>query len=64
MIRHLQSKLSLRLRTRLTRYTHDLYLAGDPHLRYYRAPHEGGLTAPEQYLTSDIASWCEALSVL
>ncbi|KZV99595.1 putative peroxisomal half ABC transporter [Exidia glandulosa HHB12029] len=64
MIRHLQSKLSLNLRTRMTRYTHDLYLSAAPNLRYYRLPHEGGLDAPDQYITADIAAWCEALSTL
>ncbi|KAF5390076.1 hypothetical protein D9757_003756 [Collybiopsis confluens] len=36
MIKHLQSTLSLRFRTRLTRYIHDLYLSRYPDLRYYR----------------------------
>ncbi|KAF9071860.1 ABC transporter transmembrane region 2-domain-containing protein [Rhodocollybia butyracea] len=36
MIKHLQSTLALRLRTRLTRYIHDLYLSKYPNLRYYR----------------------------
>ncbi|KAH7096133.1 ABC transporter transmembrane region 2-domain-containing protein [Auriculariales sp. MPI-PUGE-AT-0066] len=64
MIRHLQSKLSLNLRTRLTRYTHDLYLSAAPNLRYYRAQHEGGLSSVDQYIAADIASWCEALAAL
>ncbi|EJD54748.1 hypothetical protein AURDEDRAFT_110247 [Auricularia subglabra TFB-10046 SS5] len=64
MIRHLQSKLALNLRTRLTRYTHDLYLSSAPHLRYYRVTHEGGLDAVDQYITADIAAWCEALAAL
>ncbi|KAM6492727.1 ABC transporter transmembrane region 2 domain containing protein [Amanita muscaria] len=60
MIRHLQSKLSLRLRTRLTRYIHDLYLSSFPHLRYYRS----GLEGVEQYLTADVEAWAETLSGL
>lgn len=64
MIRHLQSKLSIGLRTRLTRYTHDLYLSAAPNLRYYRLPQEGGLDAADQYITADLAAWCEALSTL
>ncbi|KAJ3936183.1 MAG: ABC transporter transmembrane region 2-domain-containing protein [Lentinula lateritia] len=36
MIKHLQSTLALRIRTRLTRYIHDLYLSNYPDLRYYR----------------------------
>lgn len=59
-IRHLQSKLSLRLRTLVTRYTHDLYLSSFPDLRYYRS----GLEGVEQYVTSDIEAWSEALSGL
>ncbi|KAH8997996.1 ABC transporter transmembrane region 2-domain-containing protein [Lactarius akahatsu] len=64
MIRHLQSRLSLRLRTRLTRYTHDLYLSSDPHLRYYRISGQGGIDGVDQYITADIASWADSLSGL
>lgn len=63
-IHHLQAQLSLRLRTRLSRYTHDLYLSSDPYLRYYRVAGEGGLEGVDQYITSDIASWTDALSGL
>ena len=59
-LRHLQSKLSLRARTRISRYTHDLYLSSHPNLRYYRL----GLNGVVQYLTSDINSFCDALSGL
>lgn len=48
MLRHLQSKLSSHLRTRLTRYTHDLYLSSAPELRYYRVGTEGGLDSVDQ----------------
>ncbi|KAJ7583528.1 ABC transporter transmembrane region 2-domain-containing protein [Mycena floridula] len=60
MIRHLQAKLSLRLRTRLSRYTHDLYLSSSPHLRYYRT----GLDGVDQYITADVEAWAEALAGL
>ncbi|PFH47288.1 hypothetical protein AMATHDRAFT_67944 [Amanita thiersii Skay4041] len=60
MIKHLQSKLSLRLRTRLTRYVHDLYLSSFPHLRYYRS----GLDGVDQYITADVEAWSEALAGL
>ncbi|KZT22751.1 hypothetical protein NEOLEDRAFT_1119085 [Neolentinus lepideus HHB14362 ss-1] len=64
MIRHLQSSLSLRMRTRLTRYTHDLYLSSYPHLRYYRVGLEGGLEGVDQYITADIAAFSDSLSTL
>ncbi|KAI1798098.1 ABC transporter transmembrane region 2-domain-containing protein [Ganoderma leucocontextum] len=62
MIRHLQAKLSSRMRTRLTRYADDLYLSSAPDLRYYRVTLEGGLADVDQYITSDITSFCDALS--
>ncbi|KAI8969432.1 ABC transporter transmembrane region 2-domain-containing protein [Trametes punicea] len=62
MIRHLQAKLSLRMRTRLTRYTDDVYLSSAPDLRYYRVALEAGLDDVDQYITSDIAAFCDALS--
>ncbi|KAI0719236.1 ABC transporter transmembrane region 2-domain-containing protein [Fomitopsis betulina] len=62
MIRHLQSQLSLKLRTRLTRYTDDVYLSSSPDLRYYRAALEGGLDDVDQYITSDIAAFCDSLT--
>ncbi|KAG1852253.1 ABC transporter transmembrane region 2-domain-containing protein [Suillus subalutaceus] len=58
MIRHLQSTLSLRFRTRLTRYIHDLYLSPAPHLRYYRVPLHG----IDQYITADVDAWAESVS--
>ena len=61
-IHHLQAKLSLNLRTKLTRYTHDLYLSAAPDLRYYRVGQEGGLDGVDQYITSDISSFCDAFS--
>ncbi|KAH9926703.1 ABC transporter transmembrane region 2-domain-containing protein [Fomitopsis serialis] len=62
MIRHLQAKLSLGLRTRLTRYTDDVYLSSSPDLRYYRTALEGGLDDVDQYITSDIAAFCDSLT--
>ncbi|CCM00773.1 uncharacterized protein FIBRA_02815 [Fibroporia radiculosa] len=62
MLRHFQAKLSLRLRTRLTRYTDDLYLSPAPDLRYHRVALEGGLEDVDQYITSDIAAFCDSLS--
>ncbi|OJT01704.1 ATP-binding cassette sub-family D member 1 [Trametes pubescens] len=62
MIRHLQAKLSLRMRTRLTRYTDDLYLSSAPDLRYYRVAMEAGLDDVDQYITGDIGAFCDALS--
>ncbi|KAF4616465.1 hypothetical protein D9613_008752 [Agrocybe pediades] len=60
MIRHFQSLLALRLRTRLTRYLHDLYLSSNPDLRYYRAPTY--LEGVDQYLTADVEAWANSLS--
>lgn len=57
-IRHLQSTLSLRFRTRLTRYIHDLYLSSAPHLRYYRVPLHG----IDQYITADVDAWAESVA--
>ncbi|KAF8970375.1 ABC transporter transmembrane region 2-domain-containing protein [Flammula alnicola] len=62
MIRHLQSLLALRLRTRLTRYLHDLYLSSNPDLRYYHASNY--LDGVDQYLTADVDAWSNALSGL
>ncbi|KJA26893.1 hypothetical protein HYPSUDRAFT_198675 [Hypholoma sublateritium FD-334 SS-4] len=62
MIRHLQSLLALRLRTRLTRYLHDLYLSSNPDLRYYRS--SSYLEGVDQYLTADVDAWSNAMSGL
>lgn len=47
-IKHLQSTLVLRFRTRLTRYIHDLYLSRYPDLRYYRLGLGTGPPASDQ----------------
>ncbi|KAF8526512.1 ABC transporter transmembrane region 2-domain-containing protein [Hysterangium stoloniferum] len=67
MLRHLQSKLSLHLRTTLTRYAHDLYFSPAPLLRYYRISHgqpSERLEGVDQYITADIAAFCDSLSAL
>ncbi|KAF6753720.1 ATP-binding cassette transporter [Ephemerocybe angulata] len=78
MIRHLQSILSLSLRTRLSRYVNDLYLSSYPDLRYYRVASDGAssenedpnkppgsaLDGVEQYITSDVESWTTAIAGL
>ncbi|KAF8519444.1 ABC transporter transmembrane region 2-domain-containing protein [Gautieria morchelliformis] len=67
MLHYLQSKLSLHLRTCLTRYAHDLYLAPAPLLRYYRVSHGAGterLDGVDQYITSDIGAFCDSLAAL
>lgn len=61
-IHYLQATLALRLRSRLARYTHDLYLSSAPDMRYYRIALEGGLEDVDQYITSDIAAFCESLA--
>ncbi|EIW77195.1 hypothetical protein CONPUDRAFT_129429 [Coniophora puteana RWD-64-598 SS2] len=58
MIRHLQSVLAIRFRTRLTRYIHDLYLSSAPNYRYYRVPLEG----VDQYITADVEAWADSIA--
>ncbi|CAE6461735.1 unnamed protein product [Rhizoctonia solani] len=66
MLRHLQNKIALGMRSRLSRYTHDLYLSADGKKRYYRLglPGPGNLDGIDQYITADIAGFCEAASAL
>ncbi|KIJ39058.1 hypothetical protein M422DRAFT_781181 [Sphaerobolus stellatus SS14] len=67
MLRHLQSKLSLHLRSTLTRYAHDLYFSPAPLLRYYRVSHGPSsehLEGADQYITADIAAFCDSMSAL
>lgn len=63
MIRFLQSKLSLSFRTRLTRYAHDLYLSSNQNF-YKLINLDTRITSPDQYLTADIAKFCDSLSSL
>ncbi|KAJ1301992.1 hypothetical protein OPQ81_000827 [Rhizoctonia solani] len=60
------NKIALGMRTRLSRYTHDLYLSADGKKRYYRLglPGPGNLDGIDQYVTADIAGFCEAASAL
>ncbi|EKM76452.1 hypothetical protein AGABI1DRAFT_131279 [Agaricus bisporus var. burnettii JB137-S8] len=64
MIRHLQSVLHLHLRTRLTRYIHDLYFASYPEARYYQISLEHKLDGIDQYITADVDAWAGSLSGL
>ncbi|KAB5591241.1 ATP-binding cassette sub-family D protein [Ceratobasidium theobromae] len=66
MLRHLQNKIALGMRSRLSRYTHDLYLSADGNKRYYRLglPGPGNLDGIDQYVTADVAGFCEAASAL
>ncbi|KAJ1941072.1 ATP-binding cassette long-chain fatty acid transporter pxa1, partial [Linderina macrospora] len=61
MIKFLESKLSLAFRTRLTQYVHDLYL--NDHLSYYKMlTLDGRISNPDQFITTDIARFCNKLS--
>ena len=63
MIRYLQSKLSIGFRTRLTRYVNDLYLSANRN--YYKVLNlDNRLEAVSQYITSDIAHFCDVISEL
>ncbi|SNX85798.1 probable peroxisomal half ABC transporter [Melanopsichium pennsylvanicum] len=63
MIRYLQSKLAIGFRSRLTRYVHDLYL--NDKSNFYRIINlDGRLDAADQYITTDIARFCETLAAL
>ncbi|KAF9336519.1 hypothetical protein BG006_008320 [Podila minutissima] len=63
MIRYLQSKLSIAFRTRLTRYIHDLYL--NDQITYYKALNlDDRIEGVDQYITTDVAKFCESLAGL
>ncbi|ORX52818.1 hypothetical protein DM01DRAFT_1306547 [Hesseltinella vesiculosa] len=63
MIRYLQSKLAIGFRTRLTRYVHDLYLDKDK--TFYKAINlDNRIQGIDQYLTTDIAKFCDTLAAL
>lgn len=79
MIRYLQSKLSLAFRTRLTRYVHDLYLNDKMNYYKLGLGLDGGMGvytgkegegearsggSADQYITSDIAKFCDTLAAL
>ncbi|KAJ1954613.1 ATP-binding cassette long-chain fatty acid transporter pxa1, partial [Linderina pennispora] len=61
MIKFLESKLALAFRTRLTQYVHDLYL--NDHLSYYKMlTLDGRISNPDQFITTDIARFCNKLA--
>lgn len=63
MIRYLQSKLSIGFRTRLTKYIHDLYL--DKEKTFYKAINlDSRIQGADQFITTDVAKFCETLSSL
>lgn len=63
MIRYLQSKLTIGFRTRLIEHCHAIYLGG--HLTYYKLLNlDRRIEGPDQYISADIARFCESLSSL
>ncbi|KAJ2417037.1 ATP-binding cassette long-chain fatty acid transporter pxa1 [Coemansia sp. IMI 209128] len=61
MIRFLETKLALAFRTRLTQYVHDLYL--NDNLSYYKLLMlDARIANPDQFITTDIARFCNKLS--
>ncbi|KAJ2726039.1 ATP-binding cassette long-chain fatty acid transporter pxa1 [Coemansia sp. Benny D115] len=61
MIRFLESKLALAFRTRLTHYVHDLYLSDS--LTYYKLlTLDARIANPDQFITTDIARFCNKLA--
>ncbi|KAK0519828.1 ATP-binding cassette long-chain fatty acid transporter pxa1 [Tilletia horrida] len=63
MIRYLQSKLAIGFRTRLTRYVHDLYLSQNRN--WYKIINlDGRLDSADQFITTDVARFCETLAAL
>ncbi|KNC99596.1 uncharacterized protein SPPG_04983 [Spizellomyces punctatus DAOM BR117] len=62
MIRYLQSKLSIALRTSLTRHVHDLYMENNT---YYKAINlDNRIDGADQLITTDINRFCTALASL
>ncbi|EIE91205.1 hypothetical protein G6F46_003719 [Rhizopus delemar] len=63
MIRYLQSKLSIGFRTRLTNYIHNLYL--DKEKTFYKVLNlDNRIQGADQFITTDVAKFCETLSSL
>lgn len=63
MIRFLQSKLAIGFRTRLTRYVNDLYL--NENRNFYKVLNlDNRLEAVSQYITADVAQFCDVLASL
>ncbi|KAJ3413910.1 hypothetical protein HDV05_007352 [Chytridiales sp. JEL 0842] len=62
MIKYLQSKLAINLRTSLTNYVHDLYMKKRT---YYKASNlDNRIDGADQLITSDINRFCNALASL
>ncbi|KAJ3270885.1 hypothetical protein HDV01_007356 [Terramyces sp. JEL0728] len=62
MIRYLQSKLALSLRTKLTKHVHDLYMSENT---YYKAINlDNRIDGADQLITTDINRFCTALANL
>ncbi|KAI8888470.1 hypothetical protein K501DRAFT_240434 [Backusella circina FSU 941] len=63
MIRYLQSKLSIGFRTRLTTYVHNIYL--DNQKTFYKVINlDNRIQGADQFITTDIAKFCDTLSSL
>mgnify|MGYP001098405360 CR=1 FL=1 len=60
-IKYLTNRLSLSFRTNLTRYIHDMYL--DNTMAYYKIS-LSDIQNIDQYITNDIAKFCDSLSGL
>ncbi|KAI9183898.1 ATP-binding cassette long-chain fatty acid transporter pxa1 [Blastocladiella emersonii ATCC 22665] len=61
MIRYLQSKISIALRTRLMRYVNALYL--DKNQAYYRLLNlDNRIESPDQYIVTDVARFCDGFA--
>jgi ATP-binding cassette subfamily D (ALD) long-chain fatty acid import protein len=63
MIRYLQSKLAISFRTRLTRYTNDLYLSKTRNF-YKLINLDTRIDSPDQFITTDISRFCDSLAAL
>lgn len=63
-IKYLTNRLLLAFRTNLTRYIHDMYL--DKEMAYYKVGLNslGELENIDQYITNDVANFCDSLSGL
>ena len=62
-IKYLQAKVSIAFRTRLTRYIHDLYVNSS--MAYYKLQNlDGGISHADQYITQDVALFCDQAASL
>ncbi|KAJ3041333.1 hypothetical protein HDV00_009474 [Rhizophlyctis rosea] len=62
MIRYLQSKLSISLRTSLTKYVHDLYMTNNTYYKAINLDHR--IDGADQLITTDMNRFCNALASL